>query len=73
MARIIPAWTDEQLSRLPSGAEAAMHRAARDHLPGHWLVLHGIEWIVRNLAGDAADGEADFLICVPDQGVLVPK
>jgi hypothetical protein len=71
MARIIPAWTDEQLSRLPSGAEAAVHRAARDHLPGHWLVLHGIEWIVRNLAGDAADGEADFLICVPDQGVLV--
>jgi hypothetical protein len=71
MARIIPALTEDQLARLPSAAEAAVHRAARDGLPAHWLVLHGIEWIVRTPAGDAADGEADFLICVPDLGVLV--
>jgi len=71
MARVVPAYTEEQLAWLPSAAEAAVHRAARDRLPAHWLVLHGIEWIVRNPNGDAADGEADFLICVPETGVLV--
>ena len=71
MARIVPAYSDEQLARLPSAAEAVVHRAARDRLPQNWLVLHGIEWIVRRPSGDAADGEADFLICAPESGVLV--
>src|ERR1043165_8258127 len=70
MARLIPDLSEAQLERFQSKAEAAVYRAARANLGAQYLVLHGVEWILRHEENDARDGEADFLICT-QEGVLV--
>jgi hypothetical protein len=67
MARMIP--SEQQLNDLDSQAEAAVYRYCRDQLPERILVLHGVEWILRQAQDEARDGEADFLICDPDVGL----
>jgi hypothetical protein len=67
---MIPALTEEQLNRLDSQAEARIYRLCRDMLPDRVVVLHRIEWIVRQPSEGAEDGEADFLVCDPDGGLL---
>lgn len=71
MARMIPALTEQQLDDLDSRGEAKVYRWFRDELPGRVLVLHRVEWILRREREEAGDGEADFLICDPDAGLLV--
>lgn len=71
MARMRPDYTDEQIGQIPSAAERAIFRAARQQLGDQYLVLHGVEWIVRAPQGNARDGEADFVVCHPDLGVIV--
>lgn len=71
MARMIPSLTEQQLNDLESQAEASVYRLCRDHLPNRIVVLHGIEWILRHEQDEARDGEADFLICDPEVGLLV--
>ncbi len=71
MARMLPDFTDEQIELIPSAAERLVYRTARQRLDDRHLVLHGVEWIVRTPHGDVRDGEADFVICHPDKGVLV--
>ena len=70
MARLIPDLSEAQLERFQSKAEAAVYRAARANLGAQYLVLHGVEWILRHEEKDARDGEADFLICT-QEGVSV--
>jgi hypothetical protein len=71
MARMIPALTEQQLNDLDSRAEANVYRLLRDELPDRVFVLHRVEWILRQEREEAGDGEADFLICDPDVGLLV--
>ena len=71
MARMIPDLSEEQLARLDSQAEARVYRLCRDTLPERVVVLHRIEWIVRQPGEGAGDGEADFLVCDPEGGLLV--
>jgi hypothetical protein len=66
MARMIPELTEDQLNRLNSQAEARGYRLCRDVLPDRVVVLHRIEWIVRETGEGAEDGEADFLLCDPE-------
>jgi hypothetical protein len=70
MARLIPDLSETQLERFQSKAEAVVYRAARASLGPQYLVLHGVEWILRHEEKDARDGETDFLICT-QTGVLV--
>lgn len=70
MATIVPDLSDAQLSDLPSQGEAKVYRALRDNLPGSYLVLFQVGWILRREAERAQDGETDFLICHPDYGYL---
>jgi hypothetical protein len=67
---MIPELTEEQLNRLNSQAEARIYRLCRDVLPDRVVVLHRIEWIVRKTGEGAEDGEADFLLCDPEGGLL---
>ena len=71
MARMIPALTEQQLNELDSRAEAEVYRLCRDRLPDRVVVLHRVEWILRQANVEAGDGEADFLVCDPDVGLLV--
>jgi hypothetical protein len=68
---MIPELTEDQLNELDSRAEAGLYRLCRDELPDRVLVLHRVEWILREERQGAEDGEADFLVCDPETGLLV--
>lgn len=71
MAQIYPRLSEEQLSELPSKAEATVYRLCKRLLGDDYTVLHSVEWIVKVPSGRVRDGEADFLICSPTSGILV--
>lgn len=54
-----------------SPAEGRLYNAFRDGLPANVIVFHSIPWQVRNPQSGARDGEADFVIVVPNRGVLI--
>jgi len=70
MARMMPLLPDEKLDALRSRAEARFFRACRDQLGQRLLVLHSIPYITR-LSGEPRDGEADFVIFLPENGFMV--
>ena len=70
MAKMFPALDEEQLAMIPSQAEARIYRAFRDTLGQSYHVYHSIGWILRRPNENARDGEADFVVCHPDQGFL---
>ena len=70
MTTIIPDLSDPQLNDLRSQGEAKVYRALRDKLPGDYVVLFQVGWILRREEERARDGETDFLICHPDYGYL---
>jgi hypothetical protein len=53
-----------------SRGELAFYRACEQALPQEYHVFHSVSWIARS-DGEARDGEADFLICHPERGLLV--
>ena len=53
-----------------SAAERRLFRLFQAQLPDDFVVLHSVEWLVRERRFDR-DGEADFLIVHPDLGILV--
>jgi hypothetical protein len=57
---------DEQ--EIPSG-EAKLYRAF-SRLDDKFHIFHSVSWITRSLRGPK-DGEADFLVCHPEKGILV--
>jgi hypothetical protein len=71
MARMIPELNNEQLRELPSRAEANFYVACRDQLSSDVLVIHSVGWIYRDNYGRVREGEADFTIASPIDGVLV--
>lgn len=68
MVRMIP---DTLRSDTKSPAERRLYGIFRDGLPAGVTVLHSIPWQVRDQQSGARDGEADFIIVVPNAGVLV--
>ena len=70
MARMVPLLSEERLEALQSRAEARFYRACRDQLGPRHLVLHSIPFITR-LSGEPKDGEADFVIFLPEKGFIV--
>lgn len=65
MARMIPAFCPHDA---PPGERAAFAELKRSNDTGDWIVLHslGIAHHVRQV-----EGEADFVVIVPDAGILV--
>ena len=70
MATIWPELSELELSKLPSDAEARLYRAFRDHLPPEFVVLFQVCWVLRKEDGGGQEGEADFIVCHPDNGSL---
>lgn len=71
MARMIPLLNEEKLKELPSRAEARFYEACRDGLPEDFVVIFSVNWIYRDGRGRVNEGESDFTILSPTQGVLV--
>ena len=72
MPNIIPELSDSQIRDIPSKAEQLVYRALKEQLPNDWLVIHSLEYVTHNPKYEShADREADFVIFVPDYGVLV--
>ena len=69
MARCYPDYGGGAFS-FPSKAEQKVYTALKERLPDSFSVFHSVAWIAKNQAGEAADGETDFLVAHPDQGIL---
>jgi len=54
-----------------SAAERKLYQALQSGLSDEYLVLHSVKWIARPRGAGPRDGEVDFLICHPRQGLLV--
>jgi hypothetical protein len=67
VARMVPERIDEATA---SPAERLMFRELNTQLGEDYLVLHSVRWVA-NRGGRHQDGEADFIVAHPDQGVLV--
>ncbi|GIK76206.1 MAG: nuclease [Chloroflexota bacterium] len=71
MARIYPERLPEHVLVDPRRtAERAVFEAL-SQLPDPFVVYYSVAWLSRRPAGDAQDGEADFVIAHPELGVLV--
>ena len=68
MVRLYPDYCGEYAADTPS-AEIKFYEVCAK-LKGDFHVFHSVAWITRSEDG-ALDGEADFLICHPDRGLLV--
>lgn len=54
-----------------SQAERKLYTLFRDQLDDSYLVFHSVRWHWKDGDGNASDGEADFVIVHPTQGILV--
>jgi hypothetical protein len=72
MVEIYPEYSEAQLEALKdkSEAELKLYEAFRDQLSDEYMVLHHVTWITPKQFG-AFDGEADFLVCHDELGILV--
>lgn len=71
MAKMIPQLNEEQLRAFPSRAEARFYEACRDCLAADNVVIYSANWLYRNARGRLSEGEADFTILSPQNGILV--
>jgi len=53
-----------------SNGERKVFDLLRDELPGPWRGYHSVSWVARDHAEGAIDGEIDFVVCHPEEGVL---
>ena len=53
-----------------SRGEEKVFAALRDGLTDEWEVFHSASWIARDEGSGALDGEIDFVLCHPDEGIL---
>ncbi len=58
-------------SDVPSQAEKLLYRLFASQLPDDYLVFHSVAWQSRSEIYGAQDGEADFVIVHPRQGILI--
>lgn len=68
MARMYP---DRPTVETQSNAERKLYYALRDQLPSAYVVFHSVRWQSRDTTQGIRDGEADFIIVHPTDGMLV--
>lgn len=68
MAQIYPARPSIETK---SPAERRLYDVFRENLSSDYVVFHHVAWLVRDSRSGARDGEADFIIAHPAQGILV--
>ena len=68
MARMYPDYVDIDSHGFPSG-EVKLYKALKE-IDDSYHIFHTVTWITKSANG-AKDGEADFLICHPEKGILV--
>lgn len=72
MARMIPDYEDDQvLDAHDSPGEAEVYRALKNQLPDEITVLYSVDWIAPNSQGNNRDGETDFVIIDPNNGIAI--
>lgn len=54
-----------------SQAERKLYAAFRDKLDSDYTVFHSVAWLSQDAEGRPRDGEADFVIAHPQNGILV--
>lgn len=55
---------------LKSEAEGKIFKALEERLGDPWEVFHSMAWVVRDKAGGSSDGEIDFVLVHPEEGVI---
>jgi len=72
MARMIPDYEVHQVFDVHSSrAEAEVYRALKNQLPDEITVLYSVPWVTKNSQGDVRDGETDFVIIDPNNGIAI--
>jgi hypothetical protein len=62
----LPDLAPGELALVKSSAERRFYEACRAQLPAEWTVLFSTPWVGTTPAGRKYDGEADFVLLVPD-------
>lgn len=71
MARLRPKELPEDIRREPfRGAEVSFFDAAKN-LPDSWHILYGVTWYLRVRNNSWSEGEADFVLLSPEDGIVV--
>src|SRR5262245_17140910 len=67
MARMVP------FPMLPteSSAERQLYEGFLEQLDESYVVFHSVDWVLNGRSGRAEQGEADFVILHPEDGILV--
>ena len=71
MAETIPNFLQDKPGDAGWQAEKVVFDSLKRGLPDHTLVIHSQEYLCRNKNSRLCEGEADFIIIDPDQGVLI--
>lgn len=71
MARIIPDYGPRIAQEIKSAAERRVYESLKVGLPDDYTVLHSVAWVARQPGEHAQDGEADFMLVHPRDGILV--
>jgi hypothetical protein len=53
-----------------SRGEEKVFAALRDGLPDEWEAVHSASWVATDEGAGAVDGEIDFVLCHPDEGIV---
>lgn len=69
MARMYP--NHLAISEKVSSAEYNLYRQLRDQLDNSYVVFHSVAWQAKGRNGRPIDGETDFVIAHPENGILV--
>lgn len=69
MAQMIPEFLE--MSEQVSSAEYNLYYALKNQLSDRYTVFHSVAWQSRAANGRPQDGEADFIIAHPTEGILV--
>lgn len=67
MARMVP----DRLRRTTSAAEELLYGKFQRELPAEYTVVHGARWVGRRHGRRGEDGEIDFVVLHPREGILV--
>ena len=67
---MLPTLSNEQIAGIESTGEQQFYGWCRNFLPASVLVLHSVSWVDRDSHGGLRDGEADFVICDEERGIL---
>lgn len=70
MAKMIPDYGSRIALEIKSGAERRVYEALKGGLPDDYTALHSVAWIARQPGAHAQDGETDFMLVHPKDGIL---